>query len=157
MQMLVGAGGFGVGIPKTSLGVGLGSVGKMYFRELMDKGEEKASCVIGDLISIGQKSGTFIVGGVTTRWFDLDPVKDNWIHNLNWLMGKTAEIKISGLQAVTGGTADIEVIVMDKDNRPSELVKRVGIKTDGTQLTEIAVRGVIQKSDVDSKGRKIIY
>jgi hypothetical protein len=65
MQMKVGAVGFGVGIPKTSLGVGLFNIGKIFLREY-GKSNKESVYNIGDLFSVGQKSGTFIAGGIET-------------------------------------------------------------------------------------------
>lgn len=55
MQMLIGLAGLGIGIPKTSLGVGA-AIGKLYFRQDAKKDKEKV-LVISDLLSVGQKSG----------------------------------------------------------------------------------------------------
>lgn len=155
MQMKVGSIGFGFGIPKTSLGVGLFNIGKIFLRHSASNNKETVFN-IGDLISVGQKSGTFIAGGVETDWFELDPVKDNWAYNTIWLIGKKVEIKIKGMQVLKGQT-DIEVVFFDKYNRPKELAKRCCLKSNGTQFTEIKVRGVVTKGHVDSKGRKITY
>ncbi|MGD9217162.1 MAG: hypothetical protein PVJ84_20290, partial [Desulfobacteraceae bacterium] len=100
--------------------------------------------------------GTLIAGGVETDWFELDPVKDNWAYNTIWLIGKIVEIKMEGMQVLRGQT-DIEVVFYDKYNRPKELAKRCCLKSNGTQFSGIKVRGVVTKSCVDSKGRKIIY
>lgn len=153
--MKVGAVGFGIGIPKTSLGVGLFNIGKMFLREHKNSDKETVFD-IGDFISIGQRSGTFIAGGIETDWFELDPLKDNWAFNTFWLLGKKVEIKLNGLQ-VLRGQADIEVVFFDKYNRPSELTKRCCLKSKGTQFSEIKIRGFVQKGYVDSKGRKITY
>lgn len=155
MQMKVGTVGFGVGIPKTSIGVGLFNIGKIFFRESANSVKETVYN-IGDLISLGQKSGTFIAGGVETDWFELDPIKDNWAYNTIWLIGKKVEIKMTGLQVLRGQT-DIEVVFFDKYNRPNELAKRCCLKSMGTQFSEIKIRGVVQRAYVDSKGRKITY
>ena len=76
------------------------------------------------------------------------------IYNLNWLLGKKVEITITGLQVIRG-QSDIEVIVIDKDNRPNELAKRCSLNSSGTQFSEIKVRGTIKRGNVDSKGRTI--
>jgi hypothetical protein len=153
--MKVGAIGFGFGIPKTSLGVGLFNVGKFFLRHSSNNNKETVYN-IGDLISVGQKSGTFIAGGVETDWFELDPIQDNWAYNTIWLIGKIVEIRMEGMQALRGKT-DIEVVFFDKYNRPKELAKRCCLKSNGTQFTEIKVRGVVKRGYVDSKGRKITY
>jgi hypothetical protein len=155
MQMKVGAVGLGVGIPKTILGVGFFNVGKIFLREY-EKSNKEFVYNIGDLFSLGQKSGTFLAGGIETDWFELDPVKENWAFNTVWLIGKKLEIKMGGLQ-VLRGQADIEVVFFDKYNRPNELAKRCCLQSKGSSFSEIKIRGVAQRGHVDSKGRKITY
>lgn len=155
MQMKVGTVGFGFGVPKTSLGVGLFNFGKIFLREY-ENCKKETVYNIGDFFSLGQKSGTFIAGGIETDWFELDPVNENWAYNTIWLIGKKVEIKMEGLQVVRG-QADIEVVFFDKYNRPNNLVKRCCLKSNGTSFSEIKIRGVTQRGYVDSKGRKITY
>ena len=151
--MLIGLAGLGIGVPKTSIGVGA-AIGKLYFRENPQTVKEKA-LTISDLLSVGQKSGAFLMGGVTTKWFDLDPIKENALYNFYWLLGKKAEIKISGVQLVRKGSADIEINAWDKNGQVYNLLNRKDLQTDGTQFAELKVRGVIQPGEIDSKGRKI--
>lgn len=153
MQMPIGLAGLGIGIPKTRLGVGA-AIGKLYFRQDAKKDKEKV-LVISDLLSVGQKSGAFLFGGVTTKWFELDPIKENWLYNSYWLLGKKAEIKISGIQLIRKGAADIEINAWGKDGHVHQLLNRKDLMTDGTQFAEIKVRGVIRRGEVDSKGGKI--
>ena len=120
MQMLIGLAGLGIGVPKTSLGLGA-ATGKLYFRDNPCSVKEKA-LTVSDLLSVGQKSGAFLLGGVTTTWFDLDPIKENTLYNFYWLLGKKAEIKISGIQLVRKGTADIEINAWDKNGQVYELL-----------------------------------
>lgn len=151
--MLIGLAGLGIGVPKTSIGVGA-AIGKLYFRENPQTVKEKA-LTISDFLSVGQKSGAFLMGGVTTKWFDLDPIKENALYNFYWLLGKKAEIKISGVQLVRKGSADIEINAWDKNGQVYNLLNRKDLQTDGTQFAELKVRGVIQPGEIDSKGRKI--
>jgi len=155
MQMKVGTVGFGVGIPKTSMGVGLFNIGKVFLREY-ENSKKESVYNIGDLFSLGQKSGTFIAGGIETDWFELDPVTEKWAFNTVWLIGKKVEIKMEGLQ-VLRGQADIEVVFFDKYNRPNELAKRCCLNSKGTSFSEIKIRGVAHRGYVDSQGRKITY
>lgn len=155
MQMMIGLAGIGIGVPKTSLRLG-GAIGKLYFRDEEKKEKEKAF-TISDLLSVGQKSGAFLFGGVTTKWFDLDPLNENELYNFNWMIGKKAEIFVAGIQLVTKGTADIEINAWGKDGQVCQLLKRKDVQTDGTQFAELKVRGVIRLSEVDSKGRKILH
>jgi len=150
--MLIGLAGLGVGIPKTSLGVGA-AIGKLYFRENTHKDSEKV-LVISDMLSFGQKSGAFLLGGVTTKWIELDPIKENSLYNIYGLLGKHAEIKISGVQLVTRGHADIEINAWGKDGQVQQLFNRKDVATDGTQFAEIKVRGVVRQGEIDSNGRK---
>lgn len=155
MQMLIGLAGLGIGVPKTSLGVGA-AIGKLYFRDNPQAVKEKAF-TISDLISVGQKSGALLMGGVTTKWFDIDPIKEKTLYNFSWLLGKKAEIKISGIQLVRKGSADIEINAWDQNGQVYNLLNRKDLQTDGTQFAELKVRGVIKPGDIDSKGRKISY
>ncbi len=99
--MKIGTVGFGIGIPRTNLGVSVLNIGKMFFRNGINDPKEKA-LLIHDLISVCGKSGTFLAAGIVTDWFELDPINDNWAYNTNWLIGKKVEVDISGPQIVRG-------------------------------------------------------
>lgn len=46
--------------------------------------------------SIGEKSSTMIFGHVATKWFRVYPEKNNWILNPIGLIGKKAEVEVTG-------------------------------------------------------------
>lgn len=148
MQMKIGLVGAGIGIPKTNLGVGFLNIGYLFLRNGKNDKNVKSLRIV-DLVSVGQKSGTFLAAGVETKWFELDPQRDNWAHNSNWLIGKRIEAELSGFQLVKGET-DITLKVYDEYNQPKELVNRCCTKASGIQFSSIKIRGIVQRGLLDS-------
>ena len=65
MQMKIGLVGAGIGIPKTNLGVGFLNIGYLFLRNGKNDKNVKSLRIV-DLVSVGQKSGTFLAAGVET-------------------------------------------------------------------------------------------
>lgn len=139
----------GRSIPKTKIGIRMMNIGYLFFRNNHSDPNFK-SLRITDLISFGKTSGTLLVGRIVTDWFDLDPQKDNWVYNINALIGRNIEVELKGLQ-ILRGEKDIKITVYDKYNQPKELFNICCIKAKGIQLSDINLRGRIQLGTLDSR------
>lgn len=151
MQMRVGVVGCGIGIPKTNLEVSALNIGMLYFRRY-PKDPEETILTVRDLLTYGGKSGTFLVTGIETDWFELDPKKDNWAHNTIWMIGKKIEVEVHGSQFLRG-TVDVSVKVFDKYNQSRELVAQCCLKAGGIQSSSMKIRGVVCRSSMDKRNR----
>jgi hypothetical protein len=80
MQMKIGTVGFGVGIPRTNLQVSAANMVKIYLRHSPND-NNIVKLGVNDMLSVGGKSGAFLVSVFQTRWFELDPKKDDWARN----------------------------------------------------------------------------
>jgi hypothetical protein len=121
-------------------------IAKLYFRGDSLAENEKV-LTVKDLHYVKPKSDGCLLGQVTTKWFDLDPVKENWLFNLHRLDGIKTEIKISGRQLVATGTTDIEINAWGKYGRVHQLLNRKDVQTDGTSFTEFNVQGVLRPNE----------
>lgn len=147
MQMKIGVVGFGAGIPKTNLGIGVLNMAKLYFRHsLVDKNIVRLQ--INDLISLGGKSGSFIFSGFRTKWFDLNPQNDSWARNSSSLLGKKVQLELSGVVAMWGGV-DVTLTLFNKYNEGKDLVKQCCVEADrGIQFSNMKVQGTIAISKI---------
>lgn len=153
MEMRIGAMGCGIGIPKTNLEISAANIGMLYFRRFKNDPEE-VILTVRDMISLGGKSGTFLATGLETDWFMLDPKRDSWAHNTISLIGKRIEIEVSGAQFLRG-TVDVSVKVFDRYNQANELVSQCCLKAGGIQFSTIKIRGVVSRSSMDPRSRKV--
>ncbi len=142
MEMKVVISGIGAAIPKTGLGVNIFSGSYIEFRN--SKRIPNILMGLADVISIGNKSGTVVVGHVATDWFFVDPVKHNWVTNTNDLIGKKAEIEVVGT-LIVNGEVDLKFTVYDKNENTNELISKVDIKSSGLQAANTKVRGVLKQ------------
>jgi hypothetical protein len=147
MQMMVEVIGFGIGIPKTNIQVSTVNIAKFYLRHgLHDK--KPARLNVQDLIAIGSKSGTFLLTGIRTKWFELDPAKSQWAFNTNALIGTTVQIIVSGIVG-KWGTVDFTLKQLDKYNHPKTLLERCCIEVEGgIQFSEAKVQGRVTLSKI---------
>lgn len=152
MEMKIGVMGCGIGLPRTNLEVSGANIGMLYFRRFKND-PETVILAIRDMISVGGKSGTFLVTGLETQWFVLDPKRDNWAHNTIALIGKKVEIEVSGCQLLRG-KVDVSVKVFDKYNQAKELVAQCCLKAGGIQFSKMKIRGVVDRSSMDPRSRK---
>ena len=142
MEMKVVISGIGAAIPKTGLGVNIFSGSYIEFRN--SKRIPNILMGLADVISIGNKSGTVVVGHVATDWFFVDPVKHNWVTNTNDLIGKKAEIEVVGT-LIVNGEVDLKFTVYDKNENTNVLISKVDIKSSGLQAANTKVRGVLKQ------------
>jgi hypothetical protein len=147
MQMMVEVIGFGLGIPKTNIQVSTLNIAKFYLRHgLHDKSPTRFN--VQDLIAIGNKSGTFLLTGIRTKWFELDPAKSQWALNANTLIGKTVQIIVSGIVG-KWGTVDFTLKLLDNYNHPKTLLERCCIDVEGgIQFSEAKVQGRVTLSKI---------
>jgi hypothetical protein len=142
MEMKVVINAFGFSIPKTGLGINAFAGSYIMFRN-----SEKAPIILMGLtgsFSLGEKSGTVIIGYVETNWFFIDPEKHNWIMNTNALIGKKAEIEVIGT-LLAKGRVDFKFFLYEKDGDTKEMLSKVDIKSSGVQLANTKVRGVLRQ------------
>jgi hypothetical protein len=153
MQMKIGVVGFGFGIPKTALQVSAVQMAKLYFKAT--KSDRNIIVLdVNDMFCIGKKSTTFLISGLETAWFDLDPTKESWACNAVSLIGKRMEISVEGL-LLFRGKVDISVALFDQYGQSKTLVKQSFVKTaGGIQASGIKIRGVAAKNKLLS-GRQL--
>ena len=142
MKMKVIIDGIGLSIPKTGLGLNIFSGSYISFRN--SKKTPEILMGLADVISLGSKSGTVVVGHVETDWFIVDPVKHNWVTNTNNLVGKKAEVEVVGT-LLAKGNVDLKFTVYDKDGNVNELISKVDIKSSGLQVANTKVRGILKQ------------
>jgi hypothetical protein len=147
MQMKIGVVGLGIGIPRTNLQVSAMNIVKLYLRHSQhDKNIAKLD--VHDLISVGGKSGAFIFSGFETKWFELDPKRDDWAHNPILLIGRKVQIDVSGVVA-KWGQVDISLKIYDKYNQGEELLNQCCVEVvGGLQFSDAKVMGTIGKSEI---------
>jgi hypothetical protein len=142
MEMKVVISGVGAAIPKTGFGVNF--ISGSYIGLRNSKKMSNILMGLADLISIGNKSGTVVVGHVATDWFFVDPVMHNWVTNTNGLIGKKAEIEVIGT-LIVNGNVDLKFTVFDKNGNTNELISKVDIESSGIQAANTKVRGVLKQ------------
>ena len=76
MEMMINITGVGVAIPKTGLGVNLYTGSYIGFRK--SDGVDVTSLALHDLLSLGSRSGTFVLGWVRADWFPIDTAMHPW-------------------------------------------------------------------------------
>jgi hypothetical protein len=119
------------------------AIGKLYFRG-EGLGANEKILTVKDMLYVKQKPGIFLLGGVSTKWFNLDPIKENWLFNLHRLVGIKTEIKISARQLVVTDTADIEINAWGKYGQMHQLLNRKELQTEGVHFEELNVQGVLK-------------
>lgn len=145
MQAMIGVVGLGIGIPKTNLGVGAANMVKLYFRHSLT---DKSPVILDflDIISIGGKSGAFLISAFSTEWFELNPKTSGWAHNPYRLIGKKLSIEVDGLVAVRGNV-DVSIRLFNNYDEGQELLNRCCIPVlRGLQFSGMKVRGTVSKS-----------
>jgi hypothetical protein len=147
MQMKLGIVGCGVGIPKTNLGVGAVNIAKLYFRNNPND-KKPAKLNVQDLISIGGKSGAFLISAFETKWFELNPKKDGWARNANLLIGKKMQVEVYGVIA-KWGSVDVVLSLFNNYNEGEELLNQccVGV-VGGIQFSNMKVQGIVMRSQI---------
>lgn len=147
MQMKIGTIGLGAGIPRTNIQVGAINIVKIYLRHgLYDDNIVKLG--VNDMVSVGGKSGAFIFSAFQTKWFELDPKKDDWARNPIFLIGKKVRIEMSGVVARLG-SVDIVVTIFDKYNQGEDLVNQCCVEVvGGIQFSDSKVMGIIERSEI---------
>lgn len=142
MEMKVVISGVGAAIPNTGFGVNV--ISGSYIKLRNSKRMSTILMGLADAISMGNKSGTVIVGHVATDWFFVDPVVHNWVTNTNDLIGKKAEIEVLGA-LIVNGTVDLRFTVYDKNGNTNVLISKVDIESSGIQAANTKVRGVLKQ------------
>lgn len=142
MEMMVNLFGFGAAIPKTGFGLNIASASYIGFRYSVSTPATMLG--VSDIVSMGSKSGTFIGSWIATDWFYVDLAKHGWVADANRLIGKKAQIEVSGT-LVVHGTVDLKFTTFDKGGDTNELLSKVDIKASGGQLSETKVRGVLKQ------------
>lgn len=142
MEMKIVITGAGACIPKSELGINILSYSYISLRNT--KTNPPVVLALSDAFSIGSKSGTIVLGFVETNWFSVNPVKHSWLTNYNSLIGKKAEIEVSGTLLVFG-SIDVKFKLYDKDDETKEILAKVDVKSHGGQLSTTTVRGVLIK------------
>lgn len=142
MEMKVIIDSLGLSVPKTGFGLNLFSGSYIEFRN--SKKTPKILMGLKDIISLGSKSGTVVLGHIATEWFFVDPIKNSWVTNSGALIGKKAEIEVIG-SIIAKGKVDLKFTVYDKDGNTNELISKVDIKSSGFQVANTKVRGILVK------------
>jgi hypothetical protein len=95
------------------------------------------------ILELGGKTGTLVLGHVFTSWFKLDPAKQGWIFERNKLVGKTAEIKVTGTLLVSG-TVDVTFKILDEEGKDVQKITRIDRDSTGLQVSSTSIHGVLK-------------
>lgn len=138
MRITIVGGGFALG-----KAFGFNVLSYAYIETRPSKGFIPCTYGITKGPGIGSKSGTLIAGYAQTDWFRVDPSTHTWISQQRSLVGKTANLEVSGTM-LKGGRVDIKFELVNGDGEATPLLSRVQVKSDGFQIADIKVFGVIQ-------------
>ncbi|MCP4748794.1 MAG: hypothetical protein GY874_22085 [Desulfobacteraceae bacterium] len=142
MEMCVNIAGAGISIPKTGFGVNIITGSYLGFRHSQDSPVSLLG--LKDSMSLGSKSGTVIIGWISTKWFPVDQKIHPWVMVPDTLVGSKAEIEVVGT-LIAAGKVDLKIALFDGGGNSSSLMSKIDIESVGGQIANTKVRGVICK------------
>lgn len=146
MQIKFVAAGLGVSIPYVGVGVNMLTGVYIQLRNTVNDSPYVLGIVAGP--EFGDDSGTLFGSFIDTSWLSLNPDKYPWICSKTSLIGKLAEISITGT-LLLNGSADIKFSIFDSENEEEFSFEKVEIKTSGFQIADTRIRGKV----VDMMGK----
>lgn len=152
MQMKISILGWGVGIPHTGLGIGLGTVCYIAVRE--SKTARPMGWYIWDAVDLGTDSGNQLVGGGGgTDWFPVNEVNHPWIDEVDTLEGKIVQIDFVGPLPALTGHVDVKISYIDGNNNFRTILHKANIGGDGFQLSATSIRGRLKRFSAADEAR----
>lgn len=148
MQMLVQIGGAGIGAHGVKVSVGTTAL--IFFRNAPDEGSYGLE--IRDNFSFGGSGPNFAVSTVRTQWFTVNASKHSWLHEIPKLVGRRAELIVTGSTALNdGSTVDIKwTIAGPKHGKAHELeLIQVPVQGSSFQFGSTSIEGKMKASDPD--------
>lgn len=140
MEIKMIALGYGVAIPKVSIGINL--ISGVYFL-LRDTPRAKPFVYgIATAGGLGGKSGTMVFSYIDTAWMKIDYGKHPWLYSKMSLVNKKAQIQIKGTLVIKG-KVDITLTIFDKNNETKNSINKIDIECKGGQLSTTSIRGKI--------------
>jgi hypothetical protein len=133
--------GLAAKIPHTRIGLNAVSGCFIHFRYTPKS--DPIEYVIFSGPSVGEETGTLIVGYVKTDWVPLMNDKSHPLPNLNTLAGKKVEVSAEGMFAVSGHV-DINFLVYNDTGDTISEIHKVDIKAHGAQFSSTTIRGQIR-------------
>ncbi|WP_047880387.1 hypothetical protein [Photobacterium aquae] len=136
-------------IPKTSFGVNLFS--GCYIETRPNHGNAPTHIYgIIDTLSLGNESGTVVVGHAVTDWIKV--TKQTSIDRLKheFLIGKTADIEIKG-SSFGNSKGDVSFKIIDENGDSITVIDKYDININAFQLATTKIRGKIRHQVVAQK------
>lgn len=138
----------GVGATVPYVGVGVNMAAGVYIQLRYTSADSPYVLGIATGLELGDDNGTLFGSYVHTDWIQVDPTKHPWICSKTSMIGKLAEVSITGT-LLFKGKADIKFSIIGADNEEEFGFEKVDIKTTGAQLIDTRVRGKL----VDMMGK----
>lgn len=140
MEIKVIASGIGASIPKLDVGFSLFSGVYILRRNTIAAKPYVLGIATGP--KLGGNNGSLIVGHVNTSWMKVDPSKHKWLFNMSSLLGKLAEVELSGTLIISG-KIDVSIKIYDQNGESKFSVEKVDIESSGGQIADTKIRGTI--------------
>ncbi|MDO6501169.1 hypothetical protein [Photobacterium sanguinicancri] len=149
MEIRIRVSGVGINIPKTSFGLNLFS--GCYIETRPNKGNAPTRIYgIIDTLSLGNESGTVVVGHAVTDWIKI--TKQTSIDKLKhqFLIGKTADIEIKGT-SFGNSKGDVSLKIIDDNNDSITVIDKYNININAYQFASTKIRGKIRHQVIAQK------
>jgi hypothetical protein len=141
MEMRIVISGMGIKIPKTDIGMDL--VSGCYIQVRTTSQAQPMTYGIATSLEPGGKTGTLMIGHAFTDWFKLDPAKHGWLFQAKNLVGKIADLKVSGTLFVSG-TVDVTFKILDDEGKDVHNITRIDRNSKGFQLSSTSIHGKLK-------------
>ncbi len=138
MEMAVHIAGGGLRLPIEGFSLSLSMGCYIAFRG--SKNQQPFEIKMQDWMSLGNRSGTFIVSLVETGWFELGPENEAKLPPIDSLLGNTLELSVK-TSLLARGTVDIELKRLSDYGYPQILINSYGRKAKGFQFGDSVIRG----------------
>jgi hypothetical protein len=140
MEMKIQLIGAGLGIPKTKIGLSLGSGCWFGFRHT-PKSPPIVYAVVEEP-NIGENSGKLLIGYVQTNWFTLLIDKNHVIPNIDKLAGKIADLSLD----MKLKHADFTFKIISPAGDITHTITKADVAASGLLLSRYETRGELNKS-----------
>lgn len=145
MEVRITISGIGVTIPKIGFGVNVFSGCYLEFRA--SKNTPVKVFGIKDYLSLGDGSGSIIIGHARTSWITVMDPKSLVLLNTQNLSGSTVEIEVKGT-SFGHANGDIGFKVFDSIGNSKTILEKYNIPMEAIQLASTKVRGKISLLNV---------
>lgn len=131
----------GIGLTVPKIGVGINVFSGCYLEIKANKNLPSKIFGVKDYLSVGEGSGSIIIGHAKTSWMTVTDLKSLELLTTQNLNGSSVEVEIRGT-AFGHANGDIGLKIFDRTGDSITVLDKYNVPMDAMQLASTKVRGI---------------